>query len=202
MWARAQFKFGAERVAQMWQYNEQGHQVLSSLRMEYEDQCHQYAQHVRATADANSSQTVNAFGERAEGLMSELTGQKLTSRLLKDDTEHLKLEIEDREGQLMELQQEGAVAQASTNAAPGVNIPPGLLVPNGNTIGHGTDTGTGQRTADEWWATRAAEYVMDLSVINPGPPTFGARHYDIADNPPTKSPGDGGPQNTGPFPGL
>ena len=73
-WAQARFKYGEEHVARLWQYNEQGNRVLSSLRMEYANQCNQYAQYVRAVSEANSSQTVETLVERAEGFMAELMG--------------------------------------------------------------------------------------------------------------------------------
>ena len=116
------------------------------------------------------------------------------------DIEHLKLEAEDREGQLIELQQEGAAVQASMNAIPGANTPPGLRVPNGHTIGQCADAGAGQGTADEWLANRVEEYTRSISEINAGAPKFGAQHFDMADTPPKKSPEDGGSQNNGAFP--
>ena len=69
-WAQAQFKHGEEEVAKLWHYNKRGHEVLSSLSTEYENQCNHYAQEVRVVSEANSSRTVKEFEERVETLMT------------------------------------------------------------------------------------------------------------------------------------
>ena len=43
---------------------------------------------------------------------------KLQSKLVEDDIDDMKLEIEDRDGQLLQLQQEEADVQASMNGDP------------------------------------------------------------------------------------
>ena len=57
-WTQAQFKYGEEEVSALWRNNKVGHEVLSSVRTEYENQCNGYAQEVRVVSDVNSSQTV------------------------------------------------------------------------------------------------------------------------------------------------
>ena len=69
---QAQIEYGEEQVAKLWHGNQLGHEVLSSLRMEYENQCNHYAQEVRVVSEANSSQTLKTFEGLIEGLAAEL----------------------------------------------------------------------------------------------------------------------------------
>ena len=46
------------------------------------------------------------FEEQVQGLMTEVMQDKLESKLMNDDIEDMKLEIEDRDGQLLELQRD------------------------------------------------------------------------------------------------
>ena len=84
---------------------------------------------------------MNEFEGRVVALMSEVVEEKLKSKLLSDDTEEMKMELEDRDGQLQQLQREEAAVQASMTGAPKACAPPGLLLPNGFNVGDGTATG-------------------------------------------------------------
>ena len=53
-WTQAQFGYGEEQVAELWRGHQLGHEVLSSLRMECETNCNNYAQEARAVSAANS----------------------------------------------------------------------------------------------------------------------------------------------------
>ena len=88
----------------MWQCNKLGHEVLSSLRTEYENQCNHYAQEVRVVSEANSSRTVKKFEEQAEALMTDVMDERLTHKLMGDEIEDTKLDIGDSDGQLIQLQ--------------------------------------------------------------------------------------------------
>ena len=103
-WTQAQFEYGEEQVAKLWHGNQLGHEVLSSLRMEYENQCNHYAQEVRVVSEANSSQTLKTFEGRIEGLAAELMQEKLKSKFQDEEIQDMQFELEDRDGQLLEMQ--------------------------------------------------------------------------------------------------
>ena len=105
-WTQAQVKYGEHDVSQLWQCNNLGHEVLSSLRTEYENQCNHYAQEVRAVYEAKSSRAVKQFEEQVEELTTEVMDEKLNSKLMGDEIEDMQLENDDRYGQLLQLQQE------------------------------------------------------------------------------------------------
>ena len=102
----------------MWNCNKLGHEVLSFLRTEYENQCNHYAQEVRVVSEANSSRTVKEFEARVEALMTEVMDERLKTKFMDDDIEDMKLELDDRDGLLQQLQREEAAVQASMTGAP------------------------------------------------------------------------------------
>ena len=103
-WAQAQFEYGEEQVAKLWHGNQLGHEVLSSLRMEYDNQCNHYAQEVRAVSEANSSHARKTFAGRIEGLAADLMQEQLNSKFQDAETQDMHIEFEDRDGQLPQTQ--------------------------------------------------------------------------------------------------
>ena len=113
------------------------------------NQCNHVAQEVRVVSEANSSQTIKKFEGRIEGLATEVMQERLTSKFMDDDIKDMQLQLDDRDGQLLHLQQEEGAVQASV-----AMTPPGLPLPNGFHLGDGTATGTGQDTTDTDCCTR------------------------------------------------
>ena len=72
--------------------------------MEYENQCNHYAQEVRVVSEANSSQALKTFEGRIEGLAAELMQDKLKSKFQDTEIQDMHIELEDRDGQLRQMQ--------------------------------------------------------------------------------------------------
>ena len=117
--------------------------------MEYENQCNNYAQEVRVASEANSSHSLKTFEGRIGGLAAELMRDKLKSKLQEEDIHDMHIKLEDRDGQLLQMQTEEADVQAPIEMTP-----PGLPLPNGFHSGNDTAVGAGQHATGIWLSNR------------------------------------------------
>ena len=69
--------------------------------------------------------------------MAEAVDEKSKSKLAEDEIADMKLDLDDRAGQLLQTQQEEVAIQAPMTNVPQAFAPPGLLLPNGFHFGGG-----------------------------------------------------------------